>query len=171
MMLERLDCLQSAFSLKNPSCSVLSLPALLQTTTLCYNKGFGLFGPDDKRRSLIFFSGLRPRLLWLACLGFACSNLKKKNKRLFSMIFLAVYALRTANVWKKRRLFHKRRRHLTTIDEWCSSIVSLTFIQPWTRCRKTGRCFSVYFLWSYATEAFLYFSQFCDLFQLRAEIA
>ena len=61
------------------------------TTTLCYNKGLG---PDEKRRtadsfvvSYFFFSGLRPHLSRLvasplACLGFACSNFAKKNKRL-----------------------------------------------------------------------------------------
>ena len=38
--------------------------------------------------------------------------------------------------------------------------------------KKAAHRFSVFFLWSYTTEAFLYFSQFCDLFELlRAEIA
>ena len=45
----------------------------------------------EKTVSYFFFSGLRPRFsrlaaLPLACLGFACSNFAKKNKRL-----LAVY--------------------------------------------------------------------------------
>ena len=75
-----LDCLQSSFSFK--ILLVLSLQAPLQTTTLCYNKGLG----RD-----FFLLVLTPSFIAaspLACLGFACSNFAKKNKRL-----LAVYKL------------------------------------------------------------------------------
>ena len=55
---------------------LISQPARLQTTKLCYNKRLG---PD------FFFSGLRPRLSQLACLGISCSNFLEKNKRLLAV--------------------------------------------------------------------------------------
>ena len=84
------------------------------------------------------------------------------------MILLAVYALGTANVWKKRRLFLKKRRRMTAIDD----ARALWVLPVYNRGRdvKNGPLFFYIFLMILCN--FLYVSQFCDLFHLlRAEIA
>ena len=76
----KLDCLQSAFSLK-------IRPDETKKESLCTD-----VPPlsEKKNVSHFFFSGLRPRFSRqaaspLACLSFACSNFAKKNKRLLTV--------------------------------------------------------------------------------------
>ena len=73
----KLDCLQSAFSLKiRPDETRKDLQPVYRLPPSLRKK---------KNVSFFFFSGLRPRFSRqqaspLACLGFACSNFAKKNK-------------------------------------------------------------------------------------------
>ena len=76
----KLDCLQSAFSLK-------IRPDETRKDSLCKD---GPLPQKKKNVSYFFFSGLRPRFSRqaaspLACLGFACSNFAKKNNRLLAV--------------------------------------------------------------------------------------
>ena len=76
-----LDCLQPAFSLKIRL--VLISASTIAIHDIMLHKGIGI--RQEKMDSYFFFF-LRPHLLRFACVGFACSNFEKKNKRL-----LAVY--------------------------------------------------------------------------------
>ena len=76
----KLDCLQSAFSLK-----------IRPDETRKDSLWTDVPPPSEKKNvSFFFFSGLRPRFSpqaasTLACLGFACSNFAKKNNRLLAV--------------------------------------------------------------------------------------
>jgi len=78
-----LDCLQSAFSLKIRLVLISSSAVPNHDVIITETR-------REKTVSYYFFLGLRPRFSRfpaspLACLGFACGNFAKKNKRLLAV--------------------------------------------------------------------------------------